>query len=52
MQRLELRLESFNLLNTFNWGNPATNLNAQTFGRITTQTGDPRILQFGVKYDF
>jgi hypothetical protein len=52
MQRLELRLESFNLLNTFNWGSPATNLNAQTFGRITTQAGDPRILQFGVKYDF
>ena len=52
MQRLELRLESFNLLNTFNWGNPAINLNAATFGRITTQAGDPRILQFGVKYDF
>src|SRR5688572_9913600 len=51
-QRLELRLETFNLFNTFNWGNPATNLNAANFGRITTQAGDPRILQFGVKYDF
>jgi len=51
-QRLELRLESFNLLNHFNWGNPATNFNAGTFGRITTQSGDPRIIQFGVKYDF
>ena len=54
-QRLELRLESFNLLNHFNWGNPvATNLNfnAGTFGRITTQAGAPRIMQFGVKYDF
>ena len=52
MQRLELRFESFNLFNNFNWGNPATNWNAATFGRITTQAGTPRILQFGVKYDF
>jgi hypothetical protein len=51
-QRLELRLETFNLFNTFNWGNPAANLNAANFGRITTQAGAPRILQFGVKYDF
>jgi len=51
-QRLELRLESFNLLNHFNWGDPVTNFNAGTFGRITTQTGFPRIMQFGIKYDF
>jgi len=51
-QRLELRLESFNLLNHFNWGNPVANFNAGTFGRITTQAGDPRIIQFGIKYDF
>ncbi|PYR64155.1 MAG: hypothetical protein DMF88_23750, partial [Acidobacteria bacterium] len=35
-QTVELRLESFNLLNHFNWGIPATNLNLGTFGRITT----------------
>src|SRR5262249_24003525 len=51
-RRLELRLESFNLLNHFNWGDPEVNFNAGTFGRITTQAGAPRILQFGVKYDF
>jgi hypothetical protein len=51
-QRLELRFEAFNLFNTFNWGNPNTNFNAGTFGRIDTQAGEPRILQFGVKYDF
>ena len=51
-QRLELRLESFNLLNHFNWGDPVLNFNAGTFGRITTQAGAPRILQFGIKYDF
>ena len=51
-RRLELRLESFNLLNHFNWGNPATNFNAGTFGRITTAANDPRIIQLGIKYDF
>ncbi len=51
-QRLELRLESFNLLNHFNWGIPLANFNAGTFGRITTQAGEPRIIQFGIKYDF
>ncbi len=51
-QRLELRLEVFNLLNQFNWGNPDPNFNAGTFGRITSMAGEPRIMQFGVKYDF
>jgi hypothetical protein len=49
---LELRLEVFNLFNNFNWGNPTTNLDAGTFGRITSQNGEPRIMQFGVKYGF
>jgi hypothetical protein len=51
-QRLELRLEAFNLFNHFNWGTPQVNFNSGQFGRITTQAGDPRIIQFGVKYDF
>jgi hypothetical protein len=60
-QNLELRLETFNLFNTFNWGIPGTeltaggwqaNFNAGTFGRITTQAGLPRIIQLGVKYAF
>ncbi len=51
-QRLELRVEAFNLFNRFNWGDPLVNFNAGTFGRITTQAGDPRIIQFGIKYDF
>ena len=52
MRDLELRLEAFNLLNNFNWGNPATTLDSPTFGQITSQAGDPRILQFGIKYAF
>jgi len=61
-QRMELRVETFNLFNTFNWGDPVINFNSSTFGRITTQAetpsatpaGDkgPRIVQFGIKYDF
>jgi|RhiMethySRZTD1v2_1073278.scaffolds.fasta_scaffold37558_1 hypothetical protein len=49
---IELRLEVFNLFNTFNWGLPNNNISAGTFGRITTMTGDPRIMQFGIKYGF
>ena len=51
-QSLELRVEMFNLFNNFNWGNPGTSLSANTFGRITSISGDPRIMQFGVKYGF
>ena len=51
-QNIELRLESFNLTNNFNWGLPATNLNQAQFGRITTNGGTPRIMQFGIKYSF
>ncbi|HEY6223299.1 MAG TPA: TonB-dependent receptor, partial [Gemmatimonadales bacterium] len=50
--RLELRLETFNLLNHFNWGTPTTNWSSGNFGRITSQAGESRIMQFGIKYDF
>jgi hypothetical protein len=49
---LELRVEIFNLTNNFNWGTPNLNLNSPQFGRITTMTGAPRVMQFGVKYGF
>ncbi len=58
-RNLELRLEAFNLTNHFNWGNPTTtptsglaNLSSNQFGRITTNGGAQRIMQFGVKYSF
>jgi hypothetical protein len=51
-QNLEVRLEAFNLLNNFNWGNPNTNFSSGLFGRIQTVAGDMRIMQFGVKYAF
>ena len=51
-QQLELRLEVFNLLNHFNWGNPNATFSSGEFGRITSMAGDPRIMQFGIKYGF
>jgi hypothetical protein len=52
MRNVELRAEAFNLLNNFNWGNPVLTLDTPTFGRIQSLGGDPRIIQFGVKYGF
>jgi hypothetical protein len=62
-QNVELRVETFNLLNHFNWGNPGpplggggnvntANFDAGNFGQILTQAGTPRIFQFGIKYAF
>jgi len=51
-QQVELRVEAFNLFNTFNWGNPQDQFTSGAFGRISSQAGDPRILQFGIKYAF
>ena len=57
---IELRAEAFNLLNTFNWGPPGLINSDRThiafisgaFGRITTISGTPRVMQFGIKYGF
>ena len=51
-RNMEFRVEAFNLFNTLNLGNPVTNFNSGSFGRITSMTGAPRIMQFGVKYGF
>ena len=53
-QALEFRMEASNVLNHTNLGSPNTSIgtgvNAQ-FGRITS-AGGPRIIQFGMKYNF
>jgi carboxypeptidase family protein len=55
-QNVELRIEAFNLLDSFSWGIPANaptnNLGSGQFGRFIAQQGDPRIIQFGIKYAF
>jgi len=50
-QSVELRAEAFNVPNHVNPNNPTTVLNSPLFGKITT-VGDPRILQFALKYAF
>lgn len=50
-QQLEVRFEFFNLTNHVNFDNPNSNLKNSKFG-IIQGAGDPRILQFGLKYHF
>jgi hypothetical protein len=49
--RIEARIEAFNTFNWFRYNNPVTALNNVNFGRIQS-AGDPRIMQFAVKYSF
>jgi hypothetical protein len=48
---LQFRWEIFNVLNKANFNNPTSALNSSNFGRILT-AGQPRIMQFAVKFDF
>ena len=50
-QRMEFRAEAFNVTNSLHLNDPATNLNANTFGQINSAK-DPRIMQFALKYFF
>jgi hypothetical protein len=49
--KIEFRGEFFNLFNRPNLGNPNTARINALFGRITT-TGEPRIVQLGLRYSF
>ncbi|MGH9944054.1 MAG: hypothetical protein ACRD9R_17050, partial [Pyrinomonadaceae bacterium] len=60
-QNIEFRAEFFNLFNTVNFnipianntGNPPTlNKNGANFGVIDSIRGDPRIIQFALRYNF
>jgi hypothetical protein len=48
---LQFRGEFFNLFNWVNLSAPVTNVRAATAGRILT-AGSPRVIQFGLKYQF
>ena len=49
--RLQLRAESFNVLNHPNFGLPVADLNSPNFGRILS-AGPPRLMQFALKLIF
>ncbi|NOT24714.1 MAG: TonB-dependent receptor [Acidobacteria bacterium] len=50
-QRIEARVEAFNALNWLRPQNPNATLSSPTFGQILTAY-DPRVMQFGLKYEF
>jgi hypothetical protein len=50
-QSLQFRWEIFNVFNVVNYNAPITALNSSTFGQIQT-AGDPRIMQFALKFNF
>ena len=49
--RLQFRSEFFNMFNRPNFGAPISNIDTNTFGRITS-SGSARIIQFGLKFLF
>jgi hypothetical protein len=50
-QSVQFRWEVFNVLNHVNYNAPVTSLNSGSFGTIQT-AGDPRIMQFALKFTF
>jgi len=50
-RQVQFRWEVFNVMNKANFNNPTTALNSSNFGRILS-AGDPRIMQFALKFDF
>ena len=50
-QSIEARVEAFNALNWLRPQNPNATLSSPTFGQILNAY-DPRVMQFGLKYQF
>ena len=51
-RRLELRWEMFNMFNTPQFGLPQNDITNAAAGRISTLAGDPRVMQFALKFVF
>ena len=51
-QRIQFRAEAFNVFNNVNYSNPSLSLQAPgTFGEFQA-VGDPRVMQFALRYEF
>ena len=54
-QNVQVRWEVFNVINHVNFNAPVASLNSASFGQIqstATNGGDPRIMQFALKFTF
>ena len=51
-RNLEFRWEIFNVFNTPQFGRPEGNASSSGFGQITNLSGDPRVMQFALKFIF
>ena len=51
-QRLQIRFEAFNALNTPQWSTPDSNFGDGTFGQVTSTAADNRELQLAAKFFF
>jgi len=53
-RQAQFRWEVFNVFNTMTPNNPVTTLNSSDFGKVTSLAAGtaPRIMQFGLKYNF
>ncbi|MGI8494497.1 MAG: hypothetical protein ACR2L1_04180 [Pyrinomonadaceae bacterium] len=52
-QRIQIRVEAFNVLNKqVPFFSSDLDVNSTNFGRVTSSYNTPRIIQFGVRYDF
>ena len=50
--RIEVRIESFNLFNNVNLADPTVTFGNGNFGRVTSTAGGPRIMQLAAKFVF
>jgi hypothetical protein len=53
-EKVELRFEAFDAFNHASFGNPAANISSSgaNFGKVTSTTAGPRIMQIAVKFYF
>jgi hypothetical protein len=50
--KAQFRAEALNATNTVYFGNPVTSINSATFGQITSQINNPRLIQLGIRVTF
>ena len=50
--RLQFRVESFNLFNRVQFGPPGATIGTATFGVVSTQINDPRLIQLAMRLTF